>query len=166
LKPEFVPESPELSEAVERVVDRAFGPGRFAKVSERVREFAPLDRTLSRVALDVNGDALGCCRLYRVAIGGRPALFLGPLAVEPTLQGVGVGARLVKAAVEASTGKADAVVLMGRPHFFQRLGFALIPPDRVQLPGPAEPRRLHWKALREGGLDGLEGALSAPRDAN
>jgi predicted N-acetyltransferase YhbS len=34
----IVAEKPEHDAAIERVLDRAFGPGRFAKTSERVRE--------------------------------------------------------------------------------------------------------------------------------
>ena len=36
----FVNEIPAHAQAIEALLTRAFGPGRFAKVSERVREFA------------------------------------------------------------------------------------------------------------------------------
>ena len=78
--PQMLPEAPAHHDAVERVLDRAFGPGRFAKPSERVREFARFRPDLSRVA--VSGPVmLGCCRIYEIGIGDQTALFLGPLGV-------------------------------------------------------------------------------------
>jgi predicted N-acetyltransferase YhbS len=150
---------------LERALTDAFGPGRFAKVSERVRESAVLDRALSRVALD--GDAvLGCCRIYRIDIGGAPALFLGPLAVARASQGSGVGVALVEAALAACDATdAAAILVVGQPAMFARFGFVEIPRDRVTLPGPVEARRFQWRAVGGRTLD-VEGAVSAPRAAS
>lgn len=162
----LVAETRSHAPAVERVLDRAFGPGRFAKPSERVREFAHHLAPLSRVAM-AGADVLGVCRIYDVSIGARAALFLGPLAVDPDAQHSGLGHALVAASLDAcrEAGR-DAIVLMGEPSFFSVLGFTQIPPGRVIMPGPVELRRLQWRALLDGGLDTLAGAISPPRVAN
>src|SRR5262249_42417469 len=74
LSPLIVPETSGHALGVERVLDRAFGPGRFAKPSERVREFATHRPDLSCVAL-LDGRVIGICRLYDITIGAAPAIF-------------------------------------------------------------------------------------------
>jgi predicted N-acetyltransferase YhbS len=164
--PLLVAETPAHAQAVERVLDRGFGPGRFAKPSERVREFAPHLPALSRVAL-MGADLVGVCRIYDIAIGGRPALFLGPLAVDPDAQHGGLGHALVAATIDACRAiNREAIVLMGEPSFFGALGFEQIPPGQVLMPGPVEARRLQWIALRTGAFANLAGPISRPRAAS
>ncbi len=53
-----------------------------------------------------------------------PALVLSPLAVEPRFQRQGIGARLVRAALEAADRhRAPAVLLEGDPAYYSRFGF-------------------------------------------
>jgi predicted N-acetyltransferase YhbS len=163
---DIVADNPAYDAALERVLTAAFGPGRFAKVSERVRENAPLDRALSRVALR-HGDPVGCCRIYRIALGETPMLFLGPLAVAPEAQGEKLGGALVDASLTACE-HADArgVIVVGQPRMFAPFGFEQIPQGRVRLPGPVEARRLQWRPLRGADLTKLAGAVSAPLAAS
>ena len=160
-------ETPAHAAAIERVLDRAFGPGRFAKPSERVREFAPPLPALSRVAM-AKGVVLGVCRISEIAIGDHAAYFLGPLAVDPDAQHGGLGHLLVSAAVEAcrADGRGAAIVLMGEPSFFGALGFVRIPWGRVAMPVPVEARRLQWLGFDETALAAVTGAVSPPRAAS
>lgn len=144
--PMIRPELPSDGPLIEPVLDAAFGPGRFAKVSERVREFATLNRVLSFVATDDSG-VIGCCRLYDIAIGATPALFLGPLAVHPRVQAAGLGQALVQAAVTRA-GDDKPILLVGQPRLFARFGFEQVPEGRVIMPGPTEARRLQWLHAR------------------
>ncbi len=147
------------------MLDRAFGPGRFAKPSERVREFALHRPDLSRIAL-IDGDVIGVCRIYEIEIGEKPALFLGPLAVDPEAQHGGLGHALVSATIEiCRTINRDAIVLMGAPAFFGTLGFSQIPAGQILMPGPVEARRLQWLFLREGAHGDFAGRISRPRAA-
>lgn len=162
----IVADDPAFDGAMERVLNAAFGPGRFAKVSERVREFASLERTLSRVALR-DGAPVGCCRIYRVAVAAAPMLFLGPLAVAPEAQGDKLGAALVAAALAACDASgARGVIVVGQPRMFAPFGFVEIPPGRIRLPGPVEARRLQWRPVGAGDLSNLSGALTAPPAAS
>lgn len=159
----LVAETPEHSQPIARVLDRAFGPGRFAKTSERVRERgAVAEPSLSRVALDEAGEVVGVCRVWRVQ-AGAPFHFLGPLAVDPSAQNAGLGLQLAGAAVQAcrSAGGGGAIVV-GAATFFEPLGFRPAPPGLVTLPGPVDPARLLWLELRAGGLDAVRGAITAP----
>ncbi|TAL30510.1 GNAT family N-acetyltransferase [Phenylobacterium sp.] len=139
--------------AIEALLDRAFGPGRFAKVSERVREFADFAQDLSFCA--VEGDTVvGVVRMWRVAAGDQPIVFLGPLAVEASERRAGLGAMLVERACEASHDAGEAaVVLVGDLPYFQRVGFAVAPD--VKLPGPVDARRVLFRAFRDVTLQGM-----------
>lgn len=160
----FAAEKPEYRDAIERVLDRAFGPGRYAKTSERVRERgAVLEPGLTRVALNDAGEVVGVCRIWRVE-AGMPVYFLGPLAVDPSEQSAGLGLALAREAVTACRAMGGSgVVLVGAERFFRPLGFTVTPKDRVTLPGPVDPARLLWLELRPGGLDKVQGSLVAPK---
>ncbi|WP_395645190.1 GNAT family N-acetyltransferase [Terricaulis sp.] len=159
----LIAERPEDHDAIERVLDRAFGPGRFAKTSERVRERgAEFEPALSRVAVNDAGEIIGVCRIWR-AHAGAPVFFLGPLAVDPSAQAAGLGLALTRDAVAACRAVGgQAVVLVGAERFFRPLGFTLIPRGRVSLPGPVDPRRFLWLELRPGGLDKVRGEVGPP----
>ena len=156
-------EKPEHAAAIERVLDRAFGPGRFAKTSERVRERgARLEPALSRVALDDAGEAIGVCRISRVK-AGVDFFFLGPLAVDPAAQASGLGLALTREAVAACRVSGGAgVVLVGAERFFRPLGFTPVPKGRLALPGPVDPQRFLWLELRPGAFDRAHGEIRAP----
>ena len=140
--------------AVEALDDRAFGPGRFTKVSERVREFAQFRRDLSFCAW--RGEELvGTVRQWLVQVGGQEVVFLGPLAVDEDERKHGLGARLVERACQAAAEAGySAVLLVGDAPYFQRLGFVQAPD--VVMPGPVDQRRVLVRALtgREPGLAG------------
>jgi predicted N-acetyltransferase YhbS len=148
--------------AIEVLLDHAFGPGRFTKVSERVREIAEFRQDLSFCAWD-GVRLVGCVRMTRIAIGGTEAVFLGPLAVEADVRKFGTGGALVQAACDAAQKAGFArVLLVGDEPYFSRFGFSAAPARDVRLPGPVDQRRVLVRALREGGADGLSGLVMAP----
>lgn len=153
-------ERPEHAAGIERVLERAFGPGRFAKTSERVRERgAVLEPHLSRVAVSNRGDVLGVCRIWLTHAGG-PVLFLGPLAVDPSQQDAGLGHALVNACIAACRAVGgNGVVLVGAERFFSPLGFTPVPRGRLAMPGPVDPARFLWLELRPGGFDRVRGEI-------
>ncbi|MES1200572.1 MAG: N-acetyltransferase [Pseudomonadota bacterium] len=160
----LVSERPEHERDIVSALDRAFGPGRFAKTSERVRERgAVLEPGLSRVALDEKGAVLGCCRIWRIGVGEAQAFFLGPLAVDPVAQHGGVGLALARDATAACRAVGGGcVILVGALAFFKPLGFLVAPRGQIVMPGPVDPDRLLWLELAPGGLDKISGAIGAP----
>jgi predicted N-acetyltransferase YhbS len=166
---EFCPPPPSLtlkpedladSERIERLLDRAFGPGRFVKVSERVREVAAFAPELSFCAFD--GETLvGVVRMWRVKVGDQPVVFLGPLAVDPDQHNGGIGGLLVEKACAAARAAGEAwVVLVGDPPYFARFGFEVAAAADVTLPGPVDRRRVQALRLRDD-APGLTGAMGA-----
>lgn len=140
-------ERPEDGPAVDALVDRAFGPGRFTKVSERVREFAAFAAELSVCAWE-GRRLVGSVRMWRVAVGDTPAVFLGPLAVDEAHRLGGVGGLLVERACAAAQAAGEAqVLLVGDEPYFGRFGFAAAPARRVRLPGPVDQRRVLARTL-------------------
>lgn len=157
LAAERAPDSP-LADAL---IDRAFGPGRFTKVSERVREFAEFAPELSFCAW--RGERLvGVVRQWRVRCGETPVVFLGPIAVEETERSGGVGAMLVQLACEAAKAAGErAIVLVGDEPFFGRHGFSAARAKAVRLPGPVDQHRVLACALapEDEALEGMIGPL-------
>lgn len=148
--------------AVNALVARAFGPGRHAKTAERVREAARLRPDLCFCAW--RGEELaGAVRLWSVAVGDRPALFLGPIAVAAHLRGRGIAAGMVEAACAAATATGDGIViLVGDEVRFGPMGFVRVPAGRVRLPGPVDGRRLLWRALGLSAADEISGVMTGP----
>jgi len=158
--PALVRETPAMETAVTGLIDRVFGPGRFAKSSERLREGNTLLGDCSFVALR-DGRPVGCCRLWPVTIGDAPVAFLGPLAVDPDERSAGLGQALVESAVEAARVAGwRAVLLVGDGPYFGRVGFSNAHTARVVMPGPVDQRRVLLLPLQEGGDQGLAGLVS------
>jgi predicted N-acetyltransferase YhbS len=145
--------------AADALIDRAFGPGRLVKVSERVRESARFRPDLSFAAFQ--GETLtGSVRMWDVAVGGAPVVFLGPLAVESGARNAGTGQALVNRACEAAArAGAAAVLLVGDLSYFGRMGFIGAGPG-VILPGPVDQRRVLVRWLGPAGA--LQGPLTGP----
>lgn len=136
---------------VDALVMAAFGPGRYAKTAERIRERAHL--AAGFVARD--GEVLiGAVRLWSVEIEGQPALFLGPIAVASDNRRGGLGGDLVLACIDyARQCGIGGILLVGDLPYFQRFGFE--PAPHVRLDGPADPRRVLWLNLREPAQAGI-----------
>ena len=71
---------------IERLLHLAFGPGRFAKTAERLREGNTAIAELCLVAFE-NATMRASVRFWPIFIGETPALLLGPLAVDPDHRG-------------------------------------------------------------------------------
>ncbi|MFN4041949.1 MAG: GNAT family N-acetyltransferase [Brevundimonas sp.] len=145
-------ETPADAAAIEAVTLAAFGPGRFAKTAERLRERSPL--AAGFVARE-DGRVIGSVRLWSISIDGVPALFLGPIAVERSSRRAGLGAALVQACVDHAQAidGLGGVLLVGDPPYFTRFGF--LSASAVSLPGPADPRRIMWLPLLQSVPSGL-----------
>lgn len=78
---------------------------------------------LSLVAC-ADDEVVGHVVCSRAAVGGAPALVLGPLSVRPDHQGRGVGSALVHAVLGAADALGEPlVVLVGDPRYYARFGF-------------------------------------------
>lgn len=143
-------ERAEDAAAVEALVMAAFGPGRFAKTAERLRE-----KTALNVGFTVHDGQtlLGSVRLWSVRCGEARGVFLGPIAVLKDSRSTGLGGQLVRRCVEEAREQGlDGILLIGDPPYFQRFGFE--PAPKVIFPGPVNPRRVMWLPLTDRSPDG------------
>ena len=158
-------ERPSDEEAVERLVNAAFGPGRFAKTAYRLREGVAPDPRLSFVAEDPKAGALlGSVRFWPVMVGTSLSLLLGPLAVDPDLRGRGIGIALMQRGIEEARELGyESVVLVGDEPYYAKVGFTRLKPGQVRFPAPVDGNRVLGLALREGALQTLSGELRRAR---
>jgi predicted N-acetyltransferase YhbS len=153
------PETPDDAESIERLNERVFGPGRFAKTAYRLREEAEADLSLSFVAR-VGTLLVGANRMTPVVIGAAPALLLGPLIVEPVFRSQGIGEALVARSLEAARqAGARLAILVGDEPYYGRMGFKQAPPGRVQMPGPVDPARVLYCEIAPGAFEGVSGRV-------
>jgi predicted N-acetyltransferase YhbS len=148
--------------AREALLDAAYGPGRFAKASARLREGRVAAKGLSLVAVE-RGQIVGTIRLWHVTAGpGCPALLLGPLAVHPDCRNRGIGAALVgRALTRARLGGYRAVLLVGDAAYYGRFGFTAEQTGALWMPGRFERDRLLALELRPQALAGARGMIGA-----
>jgi len=167
LKPKAAPDAPSVilhtpndAGPADALIDRAFGPGRLTKVSERVREFADFAPDLSFCAW--RGEELvGVVRQWRVRVGDTPAVFLGPIAVEAEDRSGGVGGLLIEQAIAAAREAGEtAIALVGDAPYFGRFGFSAELGKAVRLPGPVDQRRVLAIAFTPEG-EALSGMIRA-----
>lgn len=155
----ILPETEDDAPAIERLHERTFGPGRYARTAYRIREGIGHDLTLSYTAR-VGTLLVGSLRLSQVRIGDTPALLLGPLTIEPPFRDRGIGLALMQRALADATARGHRlVVLVGDEPYYARVGFKRIPRGRVTLPGPVDPARLLVVELVDGAFEGVTGAV-------
>lgn len=153
-------ERPEHAPAIERLLDQAFGPARWHKTCQRIRDGQAPIKGLSLVALD-RDELVGTVRLWPVRLGlGRRGLMLGPLAVDDQKRAEGIGTRLMEAAMARIEAAGEAsVFLVGDPDYYRRFGFHPDATTGLHLPDPVERPRFLGREFRPGALSGARGLV-------
>jgi predicted N-acetyltransferase YhbS len=161
----ILPETPDDALPIERLHERTFGPGRYARTAFRIREGVSHTLDLSFTAR-IGTLLVGSVRLSPVCIGDTRALLLGPLTVEPPFRERGIGKALMDRALDvAKTGGHRLVVLVGDEPYYARMGFKRIPKGRATMPGPVDPARLLMAELEAGAFEGVSGEIRPDWDA-
>jgi predicted N-acetyltransferase YhbS len=146
--------------AREALLDACFGDNRHQRTCQRLRDGRAPAAGLALSAVR-DGRLVGTVRLWHVSAGGRDALMLGPLAVDPDARGLGVGAALVDEALTIAAARGHgAVILLGDAPYYARFGFSAAKTSELSLPGAFERDRLLGLELREGALDGAWGMIA------
>lgn len=134
---------------VEELLDRAFEPGRHKRTAYKVREGTDWLPGLSFAAIDEGEHLVGTIQCWPVALtdpeGRRhPMIMVGPVAVEPSAQGLGYGKALMMSAISALSPQAPLPqVMIGDPEYYGRFwGFTNAHTGGWDLPGPFERHRL------------------------
>jgi predicted N-acetyltransferase YhbS len=151
--------------ARETLLDACFGANRQSRTCQRLRDGRASAEGLAFSAMR-QGKLVGTVRLWHVSVGGKPALVLGPLAVDASARKLGVGAALMNHALAVATARGhSAVILLGDAPYYARFGFSALKTADISLPGPFEHERLLGLELRDGALDGAAGMIVATGNA-
>ena len=153
----FVPIAEVEPQAVEQLLDRAFGTDRHSRTAYRIREGMPAIPALSFAAIE-DGALVGTIQCWPIlfatdegadegADAGHdvPLVMVGPVAVEPARQRDGIGHQLMNHALEAAriSGQAELLTLIGDPEYYGRFfGFTADRTAAWRVPGPVERHRL------------------------
>ena len=137
---------PSHADDIVALLDRSFGPGFRARTAERLREANRPIAALSHIARDDKEALVGSISYWPVRLGAAKGLLLGPLAVDATVQGKGVGLQLMQATLDlVDPARFSFVILVGDLDYYARVGFAIAQAN-VRLPGPVDPARLLIRA--------------------
>ncbi|MEX0922172.1 MAG: N-acetyltransferase [Rhodovibrionaceae bacterium] len=165
---QIVPQRLDDEPLLDPLLDRTFGRDRHGKTVYRLREgVAPIPE-LSFSAVHEDGSLLASLRFWPIRIEKTPAILLGPLAVEPPLQGQGIGKALVRHGLNEARKQGHRIcVVVGEPGYYGPYGFGSAPAAGLILPGPVDPWRFQVLELVSGALDGVRGPIGrAPAGAN
>lgn len=131
-------------DAVEQLLDRVFGADRHGRTAYRLREGVAAVPALSFAAVEA-GTLVGSIQCWPVELTGddgsvTPMILVGPVAVSPERQNVGIGRALMRRVVD---GAGDAVLmLIGDHDYYAQFGFGAAHTGAWRLPGPFERARL------------------------
>ena len=143
---DLVPLADVPAQGVELLLDAAFGADRHARTAYRVREgMAPIP-ALSFAAVE-HGALVGSIQCWPVALacddGSHAAMVMvGPVAVSPARQNVGIGRALMWRAIEVAQASGEPLMLIGDPEYYAQFGFDAQATGQWRLPGPFEQHRL------------------------
>ncbi|MEQ8333603.1 N-acetyltransferase [Nisaea sp.] len=138
--------------AIESLLDIGFGADRLSKTVYTLRQ-GPSVPSLSLVARTGFDAKVGASiRFWRCDVKDAdkilPALILGPLVVDPALQGKGLGRTLVARALEEADQEGwDLCLVVGEASYYSPYGFVLAEPYGFELPGPVDQPRFQVRAL-------------------
>ena len=117
------PLTPEWLVKAGSLIDHAFSPSRY-----ELRLFDALhanNRPLHEWVCIHRGSVIAVITFSRAFRGKAVCgLHLAPLAVQPQMQGQGIGSELLRFALRQETIASQAIFVLGHPAFYQRFGFA------------------------------------------
>jgi predicted N-acetyltransferase YhbS len=151
-------------QAIERLHERTFGPGRFVLSAYRIREHVGHLLDLSFTAR-IGTLLVGSVRQLPILVGDSQALLLGPLTVEQPFRSHGIGRALMDRALKEAKARASSfperrfVLLVGDEAYYSRVGFKVVPKGRAIMPGPVDYSRLLVAELVEGAFTGVSGEI-------
>ena len=152
--------------SIEQLLDLTFGLSRRTKTSYRLREGNVAVPPLSMVVRDSEVGLAGAISYWPLVVGKNftPAILLGPLAVHPARQNVGIGRALMNETLALAKKLGHRLVLLvGDAPYYERVGFKLLPAGLLQLPGPVDPARFMYLELVPDALQGVSGLVLPPQ---
>lgn len=171
----ITPYQPKYQNQVSQLLDSAFGADRQNKSSYKLRKTCVKIDDLSLIALqkNQNGDdvILASIAYWQLDVAGQTALLLGPLAVNPDFQGVGLGKRLMDETLSLAQKIASLrgwkfTILIGDLDYYQKSGFKRVPHGAIDYPQPTDPNRVLYFEFEQGSLQKLINNAPLPLKLN
>jgi predicted N-acetyltransferase YhbS len=126
--------------AVEALLDAAFGTDRHMRTAYRIREGMTPVPALSFAAFS-GAVLVGTLQSWPVRIGDAPVTLVGPVAVSPEVQRGGIGRALMTTLIEVAA--ETPMVMIGDPEYYGRFfSFSADATGGWDVPGPVERHRL------------------------
>lgn len=144
-------------DAVEALIDLSFGTDRHTRTAYKLRHGtrAIADLSFGAFECDLLFGTIQCWPVALTTPAGQatPLILVGPVAVTPERQGMGLGKALMDvmlAAADRSTEPgADALTMIGDPEYYGRFwGFSADATQGWRVPGPVERHRLLVRTTR------------------
>lgn len=149
---DLVPLATTAPDRVEDLLDRAFGTDRHERTAYRIRSGTAAIPQLSFAAISEDGSLLATIQCWPAMLHcdeGQevPLVMVGPVAVDPDVQGAGLGRALVQhmldKAADSGLPGSNALMLIGDPEYYTRFfGFSAEHTGHWRVPGPFSQRRL------------------------
>jgi putative acetyltransferase len=130
-------ERPEDVAAIREVNSQAFGQELEGRIVDALRRGGAA--RLSLIAV-VRGEVVGHILFSPLFVGDLEGATLGPMAVAPSFQRLGIGSRLVRAGLD-QLGRVACpfVIVLGHPEFYPRFGFQPAAAHGVTCPWDVTP---------------------------
>lgn len=150
---ELLPLSDIEPQAVEDLLDAAFGTDRFGRTAYRIRQGVDAVPALSFAAVekDLLIGTIQCWPVAHRADDGTatPLVMVGPVAVRPDVQRGGHGRMLMAHMLDTAETDADSALMMiGDPEYYGRFfDFTAEATGAWDLPGPYDKHRLLARAV-------------------
>lgn len=126
--------------ALPPLLDLCFGADRLARPSYALRRGRMPRHSLGLCAWNEKEGLCGSLQFWEIRVGARPALLLGPLAIRPQAQSLGIGRRLLRAGLQAARTEDWALCfLIGAPPFYAPFGFVAAAAQGYRFPEPVHP---------------------------
>jgi predicted N-acetyltransferase YhbS len=132
----------------------------------KMRQVPAFVKELALVAV-AEGKIVGNIVYSRAKIRKRKnkefeVLCMGPVGVLPAYQGQGIGSQLIIYSIaQARQLGYKAVILFGKPHYYQRFGFVNAKTYEIQTPTGENFDEFMARELYNGGLQGISGKFYA-----
>ncbi len=119
------------------------------------------------LAVSLGKTIIASIRTTEIAVGGKSgAVLLGPVAVDNEHRSLGLGSKLIVAALEsARMGGARLIVLVGDHPYYGRFGFKPVPMGQIVFPGPVNPQRILAYEIEANALADYRGLVVAEPSA-
>ena len=128
----ILPVRAEKKTEIKALLDREFGPGRYVRMAERLREKSTELENLAFMTVDNQGKIVAAISYWRIQISGVEGALLGPLVVHGDRQGQGLGRSLMQHTLSLADQAGIAyILLVGDLPYYKPSGFELAPEGLV-----------------------------------